>query len=206
MAISGDRSNSRTIPARFSRRAQNKLKRILGRFLARTYPRSLRWPYVGGRPVQPEGASWASSSGAGSRWPRTGATRTPNARRLELHRSRRHSWRHRTPWRQCRNSAPSGQALSGSKAVGRKHSATGGHAEESFKHRARDAGEKADLRISNHLSGGPGRDCRSLRCGDMPKPGSPLDPRRPARPRTVSESASAAKLGRIRAARTRTAV
>ena len=61
--------------------------------------------------------------------------------------SRRHSWRHRTPWRQCRNSASSGQALPGSKAVGRNHSATGGHAEESLKHRARDAGEKADLRF-----------------------------------------------------------
>ena len=79
----------------------------------------------------------------------------PNARRLELHRSRRHSWRHRTPWRQCRNSAPGGQALSGSKAVGRNHSATGGHAEESLQTpragRWRESG-LADTKLSERRS------------------------------------------------------
>jgi len=38
------------------------------------------------RPVHPRALREASLSGTGSRWPRTGATRTPNARRLKLHR------------------------------------------------------------------------------------------------------------------------
>jgi hypothetical protein len=37
---------------------------------------------------------------------------------------------------------------------------TGGRAEQAYKHRARDAGEKADLRYYN-TNGGPGRDRRS---------------------------------------------
>ena len=39
--------------------------------------------------------------------------------------SRRHGWRHRTLWRQCRNSVPNGQALPGSKAVDRNLSHRG---------------------------------------------------------------------------------
>ena len=38
------------------------------------------------RPVHPRALHEASLSGTGWRWPRTGATRTPNARRLKLHR------------------------------------------------------------------------------------------------------------------------
>jgi len=37
------------------------------------------------RPVHPRALHEASLSGTGSRWPRKGATRTPNARRLKLH-------------------------------------------------------------------------------------------------------------------------
>ena len=38
---------------------------------------------------------------------------------------------------------------------------TGGFAEQAYKHRARDAGEKADLRFLRQQNGGPGRDRRS---------------------------------------------
>ena len=38
---------------------------------------------------------------------------------------------------------------------------TGGFAEQAYKHRARDAGEKADLRFLRQMDGGPGRARRS---------------------------------------------
>ena len=105
--------------------------------------------------------------------------------------SRRHGWRHRVLWWQRRNSVPNGQALQQPKAVGRKHSATGGHAEESLKHRARDAGEKADLRFYQYRTAISAEIAVLLRCREMPEPVGPPDPRRPARPRTPFESASA---------------
>ncbi len=60
-----------------------------------------------------------------------------------------------------------------------------------LKHRARDFGEKADLRFRHYPDGGLGRDRRSARYREISKPVGPLDPRRPAPPRTFSEGASA---------------
>ena len=136
----GDRSKRRAIPGAATR----KIKLI---------PAHFSWTHNAPRPVHPRALREASLSGTGERWPRPGATRTPNARRLKLHRSRRHSWRHRALWRQRRNSVPNGQALPGPKRW-IENSATGGHAEESLKHRARDAGEKADLRVFSGISAG----------------------------------------------------
>ena len=64
------------------------------KFLAKVIPARLSWTHTAPRPVHPRALLEASKSGIGSRWPRKGAERTPNARRLKLHRSRRHSWRH----------------------------------------------------------------------------------------------------------------
>src|SRR5436189_5525066 len=94
-------------------------------------------------PVHPRALREALLSGTGERWPRTGATRAPNARRLKLHRP---------------GATDGVTGLFGGSAVtpcqttrrcpGPKRwletSATGGLAEQSLKHRARDAGEKAD--------------------------------------------------------------
>src|ERR1044071_1119591 len=98
-----------------------------------------------------------------------GATRTPNARRLKLHGPGAtdgvtgfFGGSAVTPCRTARRcSSPQRWT---------ETSATGGHAEESLKHRARDAGEKADLRVFPELP----RVCWTSR--------------RPARPRTFSRA------------------
>ena len=56
-----------------------------------------------------------------------------------------------------------------------------------LKHCARDAGEKADLRFPSIRTAVSAEIAVLLRCGDMPKPVGPLDPRRPAPPRTFRE-------------------
>ena len=57
-----------------------------------------------------------------------------------------------------------------------------------LKHRARDAGEKADLRKTKYRDAGPGRGRHLLRAREGPEPVGPLDPRRPARPRTFPKA------------------
>ncbi len=57
-----------------------------------------------------------------------------------------------------------------------------------LKHRARDAGEKADLRKTTYRDAGPGRGRHLLRTREGPEPVGPVDPRRPARPRTFPKA------------------
>ena len=120
-----------------------------------------------------------------------GATRTPNARRLKLHGPGAtdgvtgfFGGSAVTPCRTARRcSSPQRWT---------ETSATGGHAEESLKHRARDAGEKADLRhdhnIEMPLPAGIGI------CSGVATCRSPWVRRTPGVPRALglfSESASA---------------
>jgi len=87
--------------------------------------------------------------------------------------------------------------------VGRNHSATGGHAEESLKHRARDAGEKADLRFYQYRTAVSAEIAVPLRLRERPGPVGPLDPRRPAPPRIFPGAHRPKSLGRKIAPRDR---
>jgi hypothetical protein len=97
--------------------------------------------------------------------------------------SRRHGWRHRTLWRQRRNSVPNGQALPGSKAVDRNLShrgPCGGKPQNTARgtlERRRTCGSTLRTPVSAEIA-------VPLRCGDASRPVGPSDPRRPARPRT----------------------
>ena len=117
------------------------------------YPRALFPDSYCAQTGPSEGASRGVVKRGGELWPRTGATRAPNARRLKLH---------------CPGATDGVTGLFGGSAVtpcqttrhcpGPKRwletSATGGLAEQSLKHRARDAGEKADLRAFSGISRG----------------------------------------------------
>ena len=123
------------------------------RFRNKVIPAHFSRTHTAPRPVHPRALREASLSGTGERWPRTGATRTPKARRLKLHRP---------------GATDGVTGLFGGSAVtpcqtarrcpGPKRwletSATGGLAEQSLKHRARDAGEKADLLVFSGISRG----------------------------------------------------
>ncbi len=151
----------------------------------KTYPRlPISGLILPPRPVHPRALREASLSGTGERWPGKGATRTPNARRLKLHGPGAtdgvtgllggSAVTPRQAARQCRGPKRWVET-----------SATGGRAEESLKHRARDAGEKADLRHYQYRTAASAEIAVPPRCGDMPRPVGPSDPRRPARPRTL---------------------
>src|SRR6476661_5211904 len=56
------------------------------RFRTKVIPAHFFRTHTAPRPVHPRALREASLSGTGERWPRTGAARTPNARRLKLHR------------------------------------------------------------------------------------------------------------------------
>jgi len=55
------------------------------RFRNKVIPAHFSWTHTAPRPVHPRALREASLSGTGERWPGTGATRTPKARRLKLH-------------------------------------------------------------------------------------------------------------------------
>ena len=82
------------------------------------------------RPVHPRALREASLSGTGERWPRTGATRTPNARRSKPQCPGATSWHHRVLGGRCRNSEPTARRLQRLIAVVRKPQTTGGVAEQ----------------------------------------------------------------------------
>ena len=91
--------------------------------------------------------------------------------------SRRHGWRHRALWRRCRNSVPNGQAPPGSKAVVRNTQPPGVLRSKASKHRARDAGEKADLRVFSDRTPVSAEIGVPLRCGDVSELRGSVGPR-----------------------------
>jgi len=113
------------------------------------YPRALFPDSYCAQTGPSEGASRGVVKRGGERWPRTGATRAPNARRLKLHRrgvTGLFGGSAVTPCQTTRHCPGPKRWL--------ETSATGGLAEQSLKHRARDAGEKADLRAFSGISRG----------------------------------------------------
>jgi hypothetical protein len=97
--------------------------------------------------------------------------------------SRRHGWRHRVLWWQCRNSVPNGQALQQPTAVDRNLShrgPCGGKPQTPRAGRWREGG----LAVSTLRTPVSAEIAVPLRCGDASRPVGPSDPRRPARPRT----------------------
>jgi len=82
----------------------------------------------------------------GWRWPRPGATRTPNARRPKPCGPGATASRHRALGGDCRTAVPTVRRSQRSLNGGEQGMPTGGRTEQAYKHRARDVGETANLR------------------------------------------------------------
>jgi hypothetical protein len=115
-------------------------------FLGELIPALRYRPHNAARPVHPRALREASLSGTGERWPRTGAKRTPNARRLKSQGPGAtdgvtgfFGGSAVTPCQTARRCSSPKRWV--------ETSATEGPAKERLKHCARDAGEKADLRF-----------------------------------------------------------
>ena len=84
---------------------------LQNKFVAELIPARFSRTHTAPRPVQPRALLEASTSGIGWRWPRTGATRTPNARRPKPHRSRSGCSGSRGPERRSPYRRSHGQAV-----------------------------------------------------------------------------------------------
>jgi hypothetical protein len=154
------------------------------------------------RPVHPRALREASLSGTGWRWPRTGATRTPNARRLKLHGpgatdgvTGLFGGSAVTPCRTARRCSSPKRWIA--------NSATGGHAEESLKTPRAGRWREGGLAVLPIPDGGLGRDRRSASVWRHAEARGSVGPPASRAPSDfISAGASAEWLGRKRAART----
>jgi hypothetical protein len=104
--------------------------------------------------------------------------------------------------RRCRGSSAVGRPRQArNSGRGSENSAHRGSCGASLKRRARDVGEKTDLRFQHYRTAASVETAVLLRCREASKPVGRSDPWRPARPRTCSRAHRPKQLGPKQAAR-----